>query len=107
MPPLKLCLLSSEIVPYAKTGGLADVAGALLHNLRSAGHDIRAFMPLYAAVRRKFADLKAVSAVQQVAVTIGSTEYRYSLQSAHYPGTDIPVYFVDCPELYDRAALYT
>jgi starch synthase len=107
MPQLKLCLLSSEIVPYAKTGGLADVAGALLHNLRAVGHDVRAFMPLYAAVRRKYADLKPVSAVQEVAIAIGSTEYRYSLQMAHYPGTDIPVYFVDCPALYDRDALYT
>jgi starch synthase len=107
MSPLKLCLLSSEIVPYAKTGGLADVAGALLHNLRAVGHDVRGFMPLYAAVRKKYPELAPVSAVQQVAIAIGSTEYRYSLQTARYPGTDIPVYFVDCPALYDRDALYT
>jgi starch synthase len=107
MSPLKLCLLSSEIVPYAKTGGLADVAGALLHNLRAVGHDVRAFMPLYASVRKKYRELAPVSAVQQVAIAIGSTEYRYSLQTARYPGTDIPVYFVDCPVLYERDALYT
>jgi starch synthase len=107
MLPLKLCLLSSEIVPYAKTGGLADVAGALLHNLRAVGHDVRAFMPLYASVRKKQRELAPVSAVQQVGIAIGSTEYRYSLQTARYPGTDIPVYFVDCPALYDRDALYT
>jgi starch synthase len=107
MSPLKLCLLSSEIVPYAKTGGLADVAGALLHNLRAVGHDVRAFMPLYASVRKKQRELAPVSAVQQVGIAIGSTEYRYSLQTARYPGTDIPVYFVDCPALYDRDALYT
>jgi starch synthase len=107
MSPLKLCLLSAEIVPYAKTGGLADVAGALLHNLRAVGHDVRAFMPLYAAVKVKHPELTPVLAVQQVSIGIGSTEYRYSLQTAHYPGTDIPVYFVDCPALYDREALYT
>jgi starch synthase len=107
MSPLKLCLLSSEIVPYAKTGGLADVAGALLHNLRAVGHDVRAFMPLYASVRKKYRELAPVSAVQHVGITIGSTEYRYSLQTARYPGTDIPVYFVDCPALYEREALDT
>jgi starch synthase len=64
MSPLKLCLLSSEIVPYAKTGGLADVAGALLHNLRAVGHDVRGFMPLYAAVKKKYPELAPVSAVQ-------------------------------------------
>ncbi len=47
MPPLKLCILSSEIVPYAKAGGLADVAGALVGNLGAIGHTVRAFMPLY------------------------------------------------------------
>ncbi|MEA3175261.1 MAG: starch synthase, partial [Gammaproteobacteria bacterium] len=88
MSPLKLCLLSAEIVPYAKTGGLADVAGALLHNLRAVGHDVRAFMPLYAAVKVKHPELTPVLAVQQVSIGIGSTEYRYSLQTAHYPGTD-------------------
>jgi starch synthase len=107
MSPLKLCLLSSEIVPYAKTGGLADVAGALLHNLRAVGHEVRAFMPLYASVARKHPGLTPVSNVQQIALTIGADEYRYSLQTAHYPGTDIPVYFVDCPALYGRDALYT
>jgi starch synthase len=107
MSPLKLCLLSSGIVPYAKTGGLADVTGALLHSLRAVGHDVRAFMPLYAAVRRKHPELSPVSAVQQVVIAIGSTEYRYSLVTARYPGTDIPVYFVDCPALFGRDALYT
>jgi starch synthase len=107
MSPLKLCLLSSEIVPFAKTGGLADVAGALLHNLRAVGHDVRAFMPLYGVVKRKHPQLLPVSAAQNVAIGIGSTEYRYSLMTVHYPGTDIPVYFVDCPALYDRDALYT
>ena len=52
MAALKLCILSSEILPYAKTGGLADVAGALVRNLRALGHEVRAFMPLYPAVRR-------------------------------------------------------
>ena len=52
MPPLKLCILSSEFVPYAKTGGLADVAGALVRHLPTLGHEVRAFMPLYPVVRR-------------------------------------------------------
>ncbi len=47
MGPLKLCVLSSEIMPFAKTGGLADVVGALVRELAHRGHDVRAFMPLY------------------------------------------------------------
>ena len=52
MSALKLCVLSSEIVPYAKTGGLADVAGALVQQSAALGHEVRAFMPLYSVVRR-------------------------------------------------------
>jgi starch synthase len=107
MSLLKLCILSSEIVPYAKTGGLADVAGALVRNLGAAGHEVRAFMPLYAIVRRNHSDLQPVPSVHQVAMNIGGAQYRFSLRTANFPATDIPTYFIDCPELFDRAQLYT
>ena len=107
MGALKLCILSSEIVPYAKTGGLADVAGALVRNLADLGHDVRAFMPLYPVVRRNHPDLKPVPGAQRVSLSIGDTEYWFSLFSATYPKSDAPTYFVDCPALFDREQLYT
>ena len=107
MSALKLCVLSSEILPYAKTGGLADVAGALVQNLRRLGHEVLAFMPLYSTVRAAHPELQPVLGVQQVPVAIGEREYRFSLQTASFPGTDIPMYFIDCPELYGRAAFYS
>jgi starch synthase len=107
MASLKICILSSEILPYAKTGGLADVAGALVQNLRLLGHEVRAFMPLYSAVRAAHSELRPLLEVQQVPLTIGTTEYRFSLQTASFPSTDIAMYFIDCPELYDRASFYT
>ena len=107
MPALKLCVLSSEIVPFAKTGGLADVVGALTRNLRIAGHEVRAFMPLYSSVKRNFPNLDPVPTVQDVPLTIGAAQYAFSLRTTRYPGTDAIVYFIDCPALFDRAALYT
>jgi starch synthase len=107
MTALKLCILSSEIVPYAKTGGLADVAGALVRNLSAIGHDVRAFMPLYPVVRRQYPGLQPVLGAQRAALTIGDTEYWFSLLTASFPGSDAPIYFVDCPTLFDRAGLYT
>jgi starch synthase len=106
MPPLKLCILSSEFVPYAKTGGLADVAGALVRHLPTLGHEVRAFMPLYPAVRRDHSELQPVAGLQQIPLTIGM-QYEYSLQRATFPGTDALMYFVDCPALFDRGSLYT
>jgi starch synthase len=107
MTALKLCVLSSEILPYAKTGGLADVAGALVQNLRLLGHEVYGFMPLYPAVRAAHPELRPVPAAQQIALGIGGTEYRFSLQTAAYPGTDIAIYFIDCPALFDGRGFYT
>jgi starch synthase len=79
----------------------------LVQNLRRLGHDVLAFMPLYSAVRTAHPELQPVLGVQQIPLAIGDREYRFSLQTASFPGTDIAMYFVDCPELYDRASFYT
>ena len=66
-------------MPYAKTGGLADVAGALLTELGALGHDVRAFMPLYASVRRAHPELRPVTDLQNIEVAIGTARYALSL----------------------------
>lgn len=107
MAALKLCVLSSEILPYAKTGGLADVAGALVRNLRLLGHEVSAFMPLYSAVRASHPELRPVPGAEEIPLDLGDAQYRFSLQTALLPGTDIATYFIDCPALYGRAGFYT
>jgi starch synthase len=94
-------------MPYAKTGGLADVAGALVQELGALGHEVRAFMPLYAAVGRAYPQLRRVPQVEDVGATIGATGYRFSLKAASQAGTRNPMYFVDCPALFDRESFYT
>jgi len=94
-------------MPYAKTGGLADVAGALLQEMKRLGHDVRGFMPLYAPVRSKHPELQPVLGLQDVGMTIGATNYAFSVRTGSFPGTDIAMYFIECPELFDRSAFYT
>jgi starch synthase len=94
-------------MPYAKTGGLADVAGALLRELKKLGHNVRAFMPLYASVRRAHSELQPVSGLQNMGISIGPASYTYSVHRARFPGTEIPMFFIDCPEMFDRPAFYT
>src|SRR5580704_16011369 len=107
MPALKICILSSEIMPFAKIGGLADVTGALVRELAGAGHEIRAFMPLYASVRRAHPDTQSVLGLQNSGVTIGNRVYVFSARTANVPGTAIAMYLIDCPELFDRPSIYT
>jgi len=54
--PVRICAIASEVAPFAKTGGLADVTAALTKYLHAQGHDVRLFMPLYSAIdRNRFA----------------------------------------------------
>lgn len=107
MNPLKLCLLSSEIVPYAKTGGLADVVGALLPQLKRLGHDVRAFMPLFDSVRNAHPEMQPVLGLLNVDMKLGAEEYKFSVWTSSYPGTGIVMYFIDCPAMFARPSFYT
>jgi len=104
---LSVCLLSSEVAPLSKTGGLADVAGALAKYLTAAGHDVRLFTPLYASIDRAKFPVRPIEALQQVPLQIGAHHYVYSVATTALPGSDALVYLVDCPELYGRPAIYT
>jgi starch synthase len=104
---LNLCLLTSEMMPFAKTGGLADVTGALVRELGARGHDVRAFLPFYRGVRTGPWEFLDVPAVSQVALSIGGIRYEFSLKAAHWPQAGRSVYFVDCPPMFDRRHLYT
>ena len=105
--PLNVCLIASEVAPLSKTGGLADVSGALTKFLHGAGHDVRLFTPLYSAIDRSKLSLRAVEQLQDVPLDIGPHRYRYSVLAGHLPGSTATVYLIDCPVLYSRATLYT
>jgi len=105
--PLRICFVSSEMTPYAKTGGLADVSGALLKYLHADGHDIRLFMPAYSSIQRDEFPLQAVDALQDLSLQLGSERYPFSVLTPNAPGAHNIVYMIDCPVLYDRPGLYT
>jgi starch synthase len=107
MPPLTVCLLTSEMMPFAKTGGLADVAGALALELAQRGADVRAFMPLYGSVLQGPWKFAPVPEVQDVAIELGATKYAFSLLTSNLPGSKTRAWFIDCPKFFRRASLYT
>ena len=104
---LSVCMLASEVAPLSKTGGLADVAGALAKYLTGAGHDVRLFTPLYASIDRAKFPLRPVEGLQQVPLQVGPHHYVYSVATTALPGSNALVYLVDCPALYGRPTIYT
>jgi starch synthase len=104
---LSICAIASEVVPLAKSGGLADVASALSRQLTAVGHDVRLFVPFYRQIARAAVDATRVDTLQGLAVTTGRHEYRVDIWRAHLPGSLTPVYLVESDALYARPTLYT
>jgi starch synthase len=105
--PQRICFMTAEMAPFAKTGGLADVSGALVKYLHSGGHDIRLFMPSYSAIKRDHLAIYPVEFLQDVPVQIGPERVTFSIETAQLPGTRAFVYLVNCPEYFHRNSLYT
>ncbi|MBK9250725.1 MAG: glycogen synthase [Proteobacteria bacterium] len=104
--PLRVCFIASEVAPLAKTGGLADVAGALGKYLHAAGHDVRVFMPLYRQVDRRALQLFPVGFLRDIPLQLGAHTLRFSVLTARLPGSQAMIYLIDAPALFDRAAIY-
>jgi starch synthase len=101
---MRVLFVSSEVAPFAKTGGLGDVGAALPRHLHELGHDVRVFLPMYQRVQapgRTFAEV-----LPEMSFVIGPHTVRASILEAPLPGTRMPVYFVRCPSLYDRPGIY-
>src|SRR3982750_3636508 len=104
---LNICAIASEVVPLAKSGGLADVASALSRQLTAAGHDVRLFVPFYSQIRRDRLDAARIETLQGMSIVTGSDEYRVDIWRANLPGSTTPVYLVESDALYARPKLYT
>jgi len=100
--PLKILLAAAEIAPFAKTGGLADVAAALPKELRRLGQDVRIVMPRYRQISTELHQLRPV--VSQLEVQLGSQTIPCTILEGRLG--EVPAYFVDCPQLYGRDGLY-
>jgi starch synthase len=107
---VRIVLATSEAVPFAKTGGLADVCGALPLELARLGHQVTVIMPAYRGVRQGGHALEPTGV--QLLIPIGRKTVAGRLLLGHLPTSqpgetaDVPVYFVEQDDYYDREGLY-
>ncbi len=104
---MKICFVASEVAPLSKTGGLADVSGALPRHLHTLDHDVRIFTPLHATIDQSPLQLQSVPEFTDVPVLLGAREFRCSVLTCTLPGSEVPIYLIDCPALYNRTTIYT
>ena len=97
---MKVLLVASEGAPFAKTGGLADVIGALPKALKKNGVDVRVIMPYYKSIKdQNIAYYKGYNYVRMGS----SPEYAGIF---HAIKDDIDYYFVDSDKYFSRERLY-
>ena len=100
---MHIVFAASECVPYAKTGGLADVAGSLPQEIARLGHKVTVYLPYYRQVAAK---------VKEKNYAIRSVTIPFQFYNRFVGIVDggmrdgVQFYFVECPELFDREQLY-
>ncbi|MGE0823829.1 MAG: glycogen synthase GlgA [Candidatus Binatia bacterium] len=107
--PLRIFFVASEVAPFARTGGLGDVLGALPKALAARGHDIRVVMPLYQQVREGSFSLTELVNDLVVPSTTGNRNVRIwqgVLPDPQASAVSVPVYFIEQDEYFARPQLY-
>jgi len=100
---VRILLCASEIMPFAKTGGLADVAGSLPKALAGLGHDVRVALPKYALIDET--RFKPEKIMENLNLPIGEKKEKAAvwLSEAHH---GVKAYFIDNPRRFGKGPLY-
>ncbi|MEM9645175.1 MAG: glycogen synthase GlgA [Planctomycetota bacterium] len=107
---MNIVYLTTEAVPFAKTGGLADVCGALPTRVAAMGHRCAVVMPAFRSIRECGLPIETTDI--SFAIPMGDRQLVGGrLLKSHLPGAsssvaDVPVWFVDQPRYFDRESLY-
>lgn len=99
---MKILFTASECVPFVKTGGLADVVGALAPVLAAQGHDVRVMLPLYGSIPEKYRE--QMTHVVDFEVELGWRKQYCGIEMLRQDG--VTWYFMDNKFYFDRPYIY-
>ena len=98
---MKIVFVASEGVPYSKTGGLADVVGALPKALAALGHELEVILPRYRMTKPG----PVVPDARSLTLPLG-TGFKFAAVQDGGRTSNVQTWLVDCPEYFDRDGLY-
>jgi len=101
---LRILHAASEAVPLVKTGGLADVVGALPQALKAMGHDVRVVIPGYRKAIAAAEKLGLTWGTHTMTIEAGGVDHRLGVGTVEIGG--VPVHLLACNELFDRDGIY-
>ncbi len=100
---MRILLASSEVHPYSKSGGLADMVSALAKALGRAGHQVGLVTPLYAGIRERFPEIQRFD--WWIDLPLGPARVQASVWTLQ-PSPGVTIYFIEHPGFYARSGLY-
>ncbi|MHB8578320.1 MAG: glycogen synthase GlgA [Ignavibacteriaceae bacterium] len=104
---IKIAFVASEAVPFAKTGGLADVAGTLPCELEKLGCEVKLFIPKYFSIEETKFNLKYNWNIGEIPIKVAGHIRSVHILQSRLSDSNVEVNFVDCPHYFHRAHFYT
>ena len=104
---MNISFVASEVVPFAKTGGLADVSGSLPLELTKLGHNVKVFMPKYYSVDEEKFKLQHESWIGEIPVRVSNQIHKVKVFKGLFEDLKTEIYFIDYPPYFHRHSLYT
>jgi len=104
---MNIAFVASEVVPFAKTGGLADVSGSLPIELTRLGHNVKVFMPKYYSVDERRYNLKFESWLGVIPVRVANKVHDVRIFRGLLEDSKTEIFFIDYPPFFHRHTLYT
>jgi len=101
---MNILLATSEAVPFAKTGGLADVCGTLPIEVAKRGHETAVIMPAYRCALSCGQPIEPLDL--ELSIPIGNRQVKGRVFRGNLPESDVPVYLIGQDHYYDRDAIY-
>ena len=103
---MNVLMVSAEMAPFAKVGGLADVVSALSAAMAAHKHDVRVVLPLYGHLDREREKIKPLAKLPPLSLRVGQEVHDIRFHMRGSPRSAVKVYLVECPTLYDRDGVY-
>ena len=104
---MKIAFASSEMIPFAKTGGLADVRGTLPKELAKLGNEVKVFMPKYYEVNEYEYGHHYDSLIGELKISLNGFMHSVHVFYGKLPNSKVDAYFVHYPPFFHRKKLYT
>lgn len=104
---MNILMISAEMAPFAKVGGLGDVVDALARALAARKHDVRVLLPLFGHLDRKKEKITRIKNLPPMTIRVGQQAHDIQFYRRGSASARVKVYLVECEALFGRDGIYT